>query len=93
MSVPYSSKSVYYYWHVVSRKHWKLDPNPLESAKKFVTENGDTHNVALLDVLSEPGTEVVAFQVTDFMSEWAEHTQELGMDSTCELRVVLDIQF
>lgn len=80
----FSTKTIYYYWHVISKEYWKLDSNPLESAKKFLIENGDTHNVALLDVLDEPGTEVVAFQVTDLMSSWAAHTQELGMDSTCE---------
>ena len=75
----FTSKAVYYYWHVVSREHWKLDANPLESARKFILRNRDTHHVDLLDVLAEPGTEVVAFQVTDFMSEWAANTQELGM--------------
>ena len=68
----------------MSSNHWKLDSNPLESAKKFITKNSDTHNVALLDVLQEHGTEVVAFQVTDMVSHWAPHTQELGMDSTCK---------
>lgn len=68
----------------MSRQHWKLDPDPLESAKKFILKNKDTHRVDLLNVFAEPGTEVVAFQITDFMSEWAANTQELGMDSTCK---------
>ncbi|RPD53668.1 hypothetical protein L226DRAFT_517852 [Lentinus tigrinus ALCF2SS1-7] len=78
----FSSKSVYYYWHVVSREEWKLDNNPITSACKFIKEKGDTYHVALLDVQAEPGTRVLTFQVTDFVQEWARNTQELAMDST-----------
>ena len=76
-------KSVYYYWHVISQDYWKLDPDPLESARKFIRKNSATHHVALLDIEQVPGAEVVAFEVSDFMADWAPHTQELGMDSTC----------
>ena len=36
------------------------------------------------EVQGEPGTHSLAFQVTDLMREWAPHTQELGLDSTCK---------
>ena len=83
VSVPYTEKSVYYYWHVISQDYWRLDPDPLESAKKFVVKNSAKHFVALLDIEAELGTEVMAFEVSDFIASWAKHTQELGMDSTC----------
>lgn len=75
---------MYYYWHVVSREDWRLADSPLESARKFVQERGKDHHIAMLDVEAEPGTKVLAFYVTDFVGAWAQHTQELAMDSTCE---------
>ena len=84
LEITFGRKAVYYYWHVISREEWKLADDPFESARRFIEERGDEHNVALLDVPEEPGTRVVAFQVTDFMRVWAKNTQELGMDSTCK---------
>lgn len=75
---------MYYYWHLVSQEDWLLDQDPVKSARIFLEEKGDEHFVSLLDVAAEPGTEVVAFQVTDFVKNWAIKTEELAMDSTCE---------
>ena len=83
LHIPYSEKSVYYYWRLASEKYWRLDPDHLQSAQKFILENGAKYHVMHLDIIAEPDTQVFAFQVTDFMSDWAVHTQELGMDSTC----------
>ncbi|EIW59064.1 uncharacterized protein TRAVEDRAFT_19598 [Trametes versicolor FP-101664 SS1] len=82
VELPYSANTVYYYWHVVSREEWRLADSPLESARKFVEERGKDHHIAMLDVEAEPGTEALAFYVTDFVGAWAQHTQELAMDST-----------
>ncbi len=76
-------KTVYYYWHIVSRREWRLADDPLESARTYVKQNAQDAHVALLDIQPEPGTEVLAFEVTDFIATWAKHTQELAMDSTC----------
>ena len=75
---------MYYYWHLVSEEHWRLNPDPVISARKFIIEQGALHHVGLLDITAAPGTEVLAFQVIDFMEDWTPHTQELGMDSTCK---------
>ncbi len=82
--IPFQAKAVYYYWHIVSRDEWKLAPDPLESARMYLEKNSGDHHVALLDVQAEPGTKVLAFQVTDFVRVWGARTQELAMDSTCE---------
>lgn len=82
-SLPYRSKAIYYYWNVVSRQEWKLNDDPVESARQFIKDQGAQHRVALLDVQAVPGTKVMAFQVTDFMDAWAAQTKELAMDSTC----------
>ncbi|KAJ3473466.1 hypothetical protein NLI96_g12987 [Meripilus lineatus] len=49
---------------------------------KFILEDGRDHQVKALDVLPEPGTQAMAFQIVDFMQAWAPNTQELAMDST-----------
>lgn len=69
----------------MSKDHWQLDNDPLKSAKAYLKDRGQTHNVSLMDLPSVKGTEVVAFQVDDFMRAWATKTQELAMDSTCKL--------
>lgn len=83
LNTPFQARAVHYYWSCVCQTEWKADPNPLESARKFIENKGEAHNVALLDVPAVPGTKVIAFQVTDVMQAWAANTQELAMDSTC----------
>ncbi|TCD59764.1 hypothetical protein EIP91_011523, partial [Steccherinum ochraceum] len=80
--IPFRSGAVYYYWNHVCAQEWKCAEDPLDSAKEWLQKNGAACNVATLDVTEEPGTRVLAFQVTDFMKEWARNTQELAMDST-----------
>ncbi|OSC99965.1 hypothetical protein PYCCODRAFT_1342865, partial [Trametes coccinea BRFM310] len=82
IDVPFRSKAVYYYWGTVCRREWRLSDTPLASARKFLEERGEEFNVRALDIKEEPGTEVVAFYVKDFVNEWARNTQELGLDST-----------
>ena len=84
LDLEFSRKSVHYWWELVTRDAWKLhETDTLASARKFISENGHIHHVALLDVSNAPGTRVLAFEITDFIEEWGPHTQELGMDSTC----------
>lgn len=82
--LPFKQKAVYHYWNIVSSRAWKLDKDPVASAKMFIAQKGGQEHIAALDVRPEPGTECVAFYVTDFVEGWAENTQELAMDSTCE---------
>ncbi|KAI0748960.1 hypothetical protein BC629DRAFT_1298088 [Irpex lacteus] len=84
IDISFRRHAVAYYWETVSQTEWKLDPNPIESAQKWIVERGDSHQVAILDVEAAPGTRAVAFQVTDFMEEWAKNTRELAVDSTCK---------
>lgn len=70
---------------MVSWHEWRLGDNPLDSAQKFIENRGETYHVALLDVPPAPGTQVLAFQITDFVQEWARNTQEFAMDSTYKL--------
>ncbi|TCD62121.1 hypothetical protein EIP91_007458 [Steccherinum ochraceum] len=82
VNIAFRPKAVSYYWRTVASKRWKLTPDPFTSAREYIHQNSEKEHVALLDVAEEPGTQVLAFQVTDFVSEWAAHTQELAMDST-----------
>lgn len=84
INIPFRPKQVYYQWHILSKGQWKLDDDPLTSAQKFIEDHGEEHMVSLLSIQEEPGTRVLAFEVTDFMKQWAHNTQELAMDSTCQ---------
>ena len=83
MDIPFTQDSVYYYWHVLTKRKWQLADDPLDSAKKFIEVYGKEYHVELLDTIPETGTQSLAFQVTDFVNAWACNTQELAMDSTC----------
>ncbi|KAI9056968.1 hypothetical protein FKP32DRAFT_1584478 [Trametes sanguinea] len=80
--VPFRAKAVYYHWLLVCRQDWKLDPDPLVSARKFIQERGEHYRLKAFDLQEEPGTQAVAFYIQDFVESWAAHTQELAMDST-----------
>ncbi|KAJ2970013.1 hypothetical protein NUW54_g12830 [Trametes sanguinea] len=80
--IPYGPNAVYYYWHTVCREEWRLADNPFASARKFVQERGEKHHIKMLEIEAEPGTEVLAFYVMDFIAAWGRNTQELAMDST-----------
>ncbi len=86
IDIGFKEKSVYYYWHVVSRDEWRFADDPVDSAREFISERGKEHQVALLDVTPAPGVRVVAFQVTDFMEACGKSPRELAMDSTCKYR-------
>ena len=77
----------------MSKDHWQLAKDPLESARMYLKERGKTHNVSLMDLQPVDGTKVVAFQVDDFMRTWASNTQELAMDSTCALKISLLVSY
>lgn len=83
VDMPFRSKAVYYYWHVVTRKLWRFSDDPFQSAHLFLSRSGQRNHVSILEVEHEPGVKALAFQVNDFLAEWALHTQELAMDSTC----------
>ncbi|KAI9059933.1 hypothetical protein FKP32DRAFT_1760738 [Trametes sanguinea] len=80
--VPFRAKAVYYHWLLVCRQDWKLDPDPLVSARRFIQERGEHYRLKAFDLQEEPGTQAVAFYIQDFVESWAAHTQELAMDST-----------
>jgi hypothetical protein len=82
--VPFRQKTVYYFWHQEIQNKWHFSDNPFESAQEYLHNQGSEMCLEILDdVISEPGTKSLAFQVTDIMQEWAPFTQELGLDSTC----------
>ncbi|KAI0640722.1 hypothetical protein C8Q79DRAFT_1107119 [Trametes meyenii] len=81
-ALPFRQKSIYYYWQLVTREEWRRGSKAFDSARTFIEEKGDQHNIKLLDVPAEPGTEALGFYVTDFVEGWAANAQEIAMDST-----------
>ena len=67
IKIPFRAKQVYYHWNIVSGTQWKLDKDPLASARKFIERNGETHSLSILSIAEPQGTKVLAFEVTDFV--------------------------
>ncbi|KAI0642438.1 hypothetical protein C8Q79DRAFT_929391 [Trametes meyenii] len=79
----YRVKSVYYYWLLCSCKGWRLANDPLKSVELWLEKHGEEYHVKCLPIEPVPGTEALAFYVTDFVEGWGVNTQVLAMDSTC----------
>lgn len=84
VNLGFRAKTVYYYFNLKVKSQWRTEKDPVESARKFLREHGSSNNILMLDVPAEPGTDVIAFKVSDVMDKWARNTQELGLDSTCK---------
>lgn len=86
MKLPFRQAAVYYFWNLHFQKKFRTSKDPFESAKNFISAHGSTHLVEPMTLEEVPGTKALAFTVMDFMNEWVSRTQELGLDSTCELQ-------
>ena len=50
LDLQFDGKAVRYHWLKVSREEWRLDPDPIKSAMKFITEHGAEHQIAIMDI-------------------------------------------
>ncbi len=79
---------------MLSMKNWKLDDNPLDSAKKLITntsilncEEGDVPkvpHVQLIENVENGDYECVAFCIPKILGIWSLQVKELVVDSACE---------
>jgi hypothetical protein len=84
IQLPFRQKSVYHYWHQQVQDRWRYDVDPFQSACKYLAEIGtETCVKSLNNVVAQPGTRALGFQITDFVRELAPHAQEVALDSTC----------
>ena len=72
-------------------KEWKLDDNPLTSARLLlshanVSENGNRESTLTQVISIEPNVDYdsLAFSVPEILKEWANQINELVMDSACK---------
>ena len=77
-------KSVAYYWEHLTTGEWLRNKDPIKSAHLWLAEHSNEHGIKILDLEVEPGTQVLAFYVQEFVLEWASHTNIFLTDSTCE---------
>lgn len=67
---------------------WQHADDPIESARKYIRANELEENVKLMELVDEPGTQVIAFVITDFVDNFKGWTQSFLTDSTCEWRIL-----
>ena len=82
--VLFKYKSVAYYWLRLTTGKWLHNKDPIISAHLWLAENSNENGIEILDLEVEPGTQVLAFYVRDFVLEWASRTNIFLTDSTCE---------
>ena len=68
---------------------WKLDDDAVVSAWK-VLERYEGMKTEVIPLPDEAGMSSIAFALKDCMDAWAQNTEELAIDSTCEHRTKAD---
>jgi hypothetical protein len=88
-AIGFNQRSVHYYWMKLVSHEWQHDGDPIESARKYIRANELEENVKLMELEDEPGTQIIAFVITDFMDNFKGWTQSFLTDSTCKWQVNL----
>ena len=58
------------------------------SARLYLEKHGAEDSIQLLEMPEVHGARTIAFIVEDFVQEWAQHTETLLVDSTCEYNLI-----
>ena len=93
-SPPFSQAAAYQDWHTFNMKNWKLDPNPLDSAKKLImntsilnSDEGDAPKlprIQLIENVANEDYDCLALCVLEILNVWHCQVRELIIDSACE---------
>ena len=91
---PFSRDAAYQVWRSLNMNNWKLDPNPLDSAKKLIAnasilnkDEGDTSKlpcIQLIENMENEDYECLAFCIPKILNIWHCWMKELVVDSACE---------
>ena len=77
-----------YAWASVASKEWYHDPEPIKSACIYLENHGAKERIKLLNLPVIEGAQTLAFIIDDFVEDWAQNTETLLVDSTCEYNLV-----
>ena len=80
----FTQKAVRYAWANVASEKWYHDKDPIKSTRIYLETHGPEQRVQLLELPEIEGTQTLAFIIDDFVENWAENTETLLVDSTCE---------
>jgi hypothetical protein len=69
---------------MLASEQWFHDKDPIKSARLYLEKHGAEEGIRLLEMPEIEGAQTLAFIVDDFVQEWAQHTETLLVDSTCE---------
>ncbi len=89
---PSSCQAAYHVWHNLNMKEWKLDPDPLISARKLLTNATNTHversgdlpRVRTIEMSENEDYSCLAFSIPPILHDWSHRVKELVVDSACE---------
>ena len=86
---PFSCVAAYQYWRLLNMEEWKLDEDPLMSSKHLlsnasVSASGKGERVRVINIEDSADYDCLAFSIPEILKEWADHINELVMDSACK---------
>ena len=76
---PFSCQAAYHVWHNLNMKEWKLDPDPLISARKLLTNATNTHvecsgdlpRVRTIEISENEDYSCLAFSIPPILHDWS----------------------
>ena len=89
---PFSCVAAYQYWCSLNMKEWRLDEDPLTSAKLLLNNAGassdeGTSRVQMIDIENNVDYDCLAFSLPEILKEWGNPINEVVMDSACKLLI------
>ncbi|KAI0324368.1 hypothetical protein GY45DRAFT_1349448 [Cubamyces sp. BRFM 1775] len=63
VSIPFTAKSVYCYWHQCTEKDWRFDQDPYVLACKYVQAKGMKNHICDMNIEAEPGMRAFGFYI------------------------------
>ncbi len=84
----FSHQAIYNYWQTLRTKEWKLDQDPVVSAKMILEKASSQEEslgcVCVINMGDNPDYKCLAFSIPGVLKEWKERIKELVMDSSCK---------
>lgn len=80
-----TQKQIYALWSALNEEAWRLDDDQVKSAQKLL-EKMHGKEIEIIPIRQEDGLHCIAFGFKEVLDGWAEHNEELAMDSTCKNR-------
>jgi hypothetical protein len=77
----YTPKQVHYLWSSYNQEIWRLDPDPMTSARMILER--EKEHIEIVPILKENGMFTLGFALKNALSLVGEAVEEAALDGTC----------